>query len=71
VTILLLVNVALFLPAALVGIGMCAFGWMLAGHGADGGEPGGDGGLGVAAPFDPPPVAPRATIHRRDLARSA
>jgi hypothetical protein len=71
VTILLLVNVALFLPAALVGVGMCAFGWMLAGHGADGGGPGDDGGFRVVDPIEPLPVTPLATIERRDLARSA
>lgn len=71
-TTLLLVNVALFVPAALVGAATCAFGWMLAGHsGEDGGN--GGGGTKVGEPIDPQPlsVAPLETIRRRDLARSA
>jgi len=66
----LLINVALFLPAALVGAGMCAFGWQLAGPSDDDRGDGG-GGPKVVAPMGPLPVAPHETIRRRDLASSA
>jgi hypothetical protein len=73
VTSLLILNVALFLPAVLGGAAMAAFGWVLAGRGADEGDSGG-GGQAKPLPLQPSPpspVEPRATAARRDLARSA
>jgi hypothetical protein len=74
VTSVLVLNVLLFVPALLGGVGMCALGWILAGRGEDAGGPGDDGGQKVAAPVEPPPslpVASRGTIRARDLASSA